>query len=62
MRDSPPDWAAPGAPRSYTVTAAPRRDSSYAVASPTIPAPTTATQVSLPVEQKSLDLVAIPDI
>ena len=42
IRDSPPDCPPPGAPRSYTVTAAPRSASSYAVARPTIPAPMTA--------------------
>jgi hypothetical protein len=43
MRDSPPDWALPGAPRSYTVTDAPCSARAYAVERPTIPAPITAT-------------------
>ena len=46
IRARPIDWPAPTASASWTVTLAPRRWSSYAAASPQIPAPTTATSIA----------------
>ena len=49
MRPRPADCSAPIPARSSTTTRVPRRASSYAAASPQIPAPTTITSQSLPI-------------